>query len=283
MAERKWSDAIPLLQRVLRTSPRRLKSGTSWRDVALLLNRYDVALDAYRHLIELEPAEPLGYLGAAEVLLKERRLGAARARALEAAALATDNDPGTLASRGAAHALVARIALAQRDADGAREQATLAQQADPGLADAGVRRGTDSLRPGQVRGGAAGVRGGRGSGEEARRDADPGAALLCRRDADAARTAAGGRSGIPERSCGAFRRTSAPGQRSRRCITRRDSRTPRTAAITDMLRAAPTPEYLHDRRAPVDLVRPARARRRRSAPKRGARFPKAARRASTNN
>ena len=61
-------------------------------------------------------------------------MGAARARALEAAALATDNDPRDAASRGAAHALVARVALAQRDADGAREQATLAQQADPGLA-----------------------------------------------------------------------------------------------------------------------------------------------------
>ena len=133
-AERKWADAIPLLQRVLRSEPRLTEVWKELAHVALLLNRHDVALDAYRHLIVLEPAEPLGYLGAAEVLLKERRMGAARARALEAAALATGNDPRDAASLGAAHALVARVALAQRDADGAREQATLAQQADSGLA-----------------------------------------------------------------------------------------------------------------------------------------------------
>ena len=112
--------------------------------------------------------------------------------------------------------------------------------------------------------------------QEARRDADPGAALLCRRDADAARSAAGGRSGIPERSCGAFRRTSAPGQPSRRCITRRDSRTPRTPP-------SPTCCARHPRRRPTRSPRAcgprsaSPARRRRSAPKRGARFPKAAR------
>jgi cytochrome c-type biogenesis protein CcmH/NrfG len=37
------------------------------------LNRSDVALDAYRHIIQLEPAHPDGYLGAADVLLKDRR------------------------------------------------------------------------------------------------------------------------------------------------------------------------------------------------------------------
>jgi arylsulfatase A-like enzyme/cytochrome c-type biogenesis protein CcmH/NrfG len=131
VAERKWTEAIPLLQGILRDDP---KVTAVWRelaDLALLLNRNDVALDAYRRIIELEPSEPGGYLGAAEVLMKERRLGAARTRALEGAVIAMDKDAR---SRGTAHALVARLALAQRDVDGARQQASAAQQADPGLA-----------------------------------------------------------------------------------------------------------------------------------------------------
>jgi len=135
--ERKWTDAIALLQRVLRDDPEVTEVWNALADAALLLNRYDVALDAYRHIIELEPSEPEGYLGAAEVLLKERRFGAARTRALEAAVIATGREPGDAAhsrARGAAHALVARIALAQRDVNGARQQAVLAQRADPGLA-----------------------------------------------------------------------------------------------------------------------------------------------------
>ena len=133
-ADRRWSEAIPLLQRVVTDEPQLSDVWKALAGVALLMNRYDLALDANRRLIELEPDGPQGYLGTAEVLLKERRPGLARARALEAAALATDDDPRAAASLAAARALAARIALAQRDVDGAREQATLAQQADPGLA-----------------------------------------------------------------------------------------------------------------------------------------------------
>ena len=130
MTDRKWSDAIPLFQRVLRDEPEVTEVWNELADVSLLANRYDVALDAYRHIMALEPAEPDGYLGAAEVLLKERKLDDARARATEAADLSADKDP---ASRAAAHTLLARIALARRDLDAAREEAALAVEADPGL------------------------------------------------------------------------------------------------------------------------------------------------------
>lgn len=128
--QRKWGDAIALLQRVLREEPDVAQVWNELAGVSRLANRYDLALDAYRHIIELEPAGPGGYLGAADVLLKERKLGEARTRALEATVFSLNEDARP---RGAAHALLARIALAQRDVEGARKQADLAQQADPAL------------------------------------------------------------------------------------------------------------------------------------------------------
>ena len=130
MAEQKWPEAMAQLQRVLRDEP---GASEVWNDLAgaaLLLNRYDVALDAYRHIIELEPAQPDGYLGAADVLLKERRFDEARARATDAVDVLADGDSR---SRALAHELLARIALARRDTEEAREEAALAQQADPAL------------------------------------------------------------------------------------------------------------------------------------------------------
>ena len=130
LAEQKWPEAMTQLQRVLRDEP---GASEVWNDLAgaaLLLNRYDVALDAYRHIIELEPAQPDGYLGAADVLLKERRFDEARARATEAVDVLADGDSR---SRALAHELLARIALARHLVEEAREEAALAQQADPGL------------------------------------------------------------------------------------------------------------------------------------------------------
>lgn len=129
-AQRKWGDAIALLQRVLREEPDVAQVWNELAGVSRLANRYDLALDAYRHIIELEPAGPGGYLGAADVLLKERKLEDARARATEAADVSADKAPR---SRAAAHALLARIALARRDPDAAREEAALALEADSGL------------------------------------------------------------------------------------------------------------------------------------------------------
>jgi choline-sulfatase len=128
--QRKWADAIVLLQRVLGEEPDVTQVWNELAGVAWLANRYDVALDAYRHIIELNPSEPGAYLGAAEVLLKERKLEEARARATEAADVSAEKDART---RAAAHALLARIALARRDAALARDEAALAFEADPRL------------------------------------------------------------------------------------------------------------------------------------------------------
>jgi arylsulfatase A-like enzyme/cytochrome c-type biogenesis protein CcmH/NrfG len=131
VADGEFSDAVTLLQHVVRDEPLATEAWNELAEAARLLARHEVALDAYRRIIELEPAGPKGYLGAAEVLLKERRLEEAHARATTAAEVSAGvDDP----SRAAAHALLARIELAQKDLEGAREQATLAQDADPLLA-----------------------------------------------------------------------------------------------------------------------------------------------------
>jgi tetratricopeptide (TPR) repeat protein len=130
LAEQKWPEAMAQFQRVLRDEPGALEVWNDLAGAALLLNRYDVALDAYRHIIELEPGQPDGYLGAADILLKERRFDEARARAAEAVAVLADGDSR---SRALAHELLARIALARHLLEEAREEAALAQQADPGL------------------------------------------------------------------------------------------------------------------------------------------------------
>jgi arylsulfatase A-like enzyme/Tfp pilus assembly protein PilF len=126
----RYSDAITALQRILRDEPQIPEVWSELAETARLLARHDLALEAYRHIIELEPDDPSGFAGAAEVLLKERRLEEARTRALEAAGVAAD---GPAPARAAAHQLLARIELARRDAEGAREQADLAHQADSTL------------------------------------------------------------------------------------------------------------------------------------------------------
>jgi choline-sulfatase len=129
-AARNWSDALPVLQRVARDEPQALEVWNELAGTARLLNRYDLAFDAYRHIIELDPMRPQGYLDAADTLFKQRRLEEARVRAAQAVAVAAESDRRSLA---AAHTLLARIALARREPEAARDEAELAHRADPGV------------------------------------------------------------------------------------------------------------------------------------------------------
>jgi tetratricopeptide (TPR) repeat protein len=129
-ADRKWSQAISLLQRILREDPGMLNLWEQLATFALRLERYDQAVDAYKHIIELKESEPRAYIGAATALLKLRKLDEARADAELAASVAAETDGR---SRATAHELLARIALARRDVNGARDEADLARKADPTL------------------------------------------------------------------------------------------------------------------------------------------------------
>jgi choline-sulfatase len=128
--ERKWREAIALLQQILKTDPGMADVWSQLATFAGRADRQDLALDAYKHFIELKPAEPGGYLGAAATLLRMQKLKEARDHAQLAVDMAPEADRR---SRENAHELLVKIALAHHNADEARTEAELAHQADPRL------------------------------------------------------------------------------------------------------------------------------------------------------
>ena len=125
-AEHRWGDALALMQTVVRAEPEMPDMWSELAGYASLLGRYDTALDAYRHVIDLDSASPSGYLGAAATLMKQQKPREAVLQAAIAADLATD-----ATATADAHELLARLAVARRDAETARAEAAMAQQADP--------------------------------------------------------------------------------------------------------------------------------------------------------
>jgi arylsulfatase A-like enzyme/Tfp pilus assembly protein PilF len=126
--ERKWRQAIALLQEILREDP---AMADVWAQVAVFagrIDRFDQVLDAHKHYIALKPDEPQAYLGAAGALLRLRKLADAREHATLAIEVAGEKDAR---SRAQAHELLARLALVQRDFDTARAEATRSAEADP--------------------------------------------------------------------------------------------------------------------------------------------------------
>jgi arylsulfatase A-like enzyme/Flp pilus assembly protein TadD len=128
--ERKWNQAIALLQSIVKSEPQLSEVWSQIAGFAMSMDRYELAADAYHRVSTLEPSSPGAYLGAAAALLKQHKLDDARDHAERAAEAAGPRDTG---SRAAAHALLARIALARHDAEAARQEAVLAQQADTAL------------------------------------------------------------------------------------------------------------------------------------------------------
>jgi arylsulfatase A-like enzyme/Tfp pilus assembly protein PilF len=127
---RKWPQAIGLLQRILREDPGMADVWSQLAVFATRFDRHDIAVDAYKHYIALKPKEPAAYIGAAAGLLKLRKFAEAREHANLAADVAAEDDRRSKAS---AHEMLAKIALARHDIEAAREEATLAREADPML------------------------------------------------------------------------------------------------------------------------------------------------------
>jgi arylsulfatase A-like enzyme/predicted Zn-dependent protease len=126
--ERNWREAVRLLQEIVKEDPEMADVWSQLATFAGRLDRQDLALDAYKHFIDLKPSDPGGYLGAAATLLRMQKLKDAREQAQFAAEMTTDADTR---SRESAHELLAKIALARHEADEARAEAERAQQADP--------------------------------------------------------------------------------------------------------------------------------------------------------
>ncbi len=128
--ERKWPQAIALLQRILREDPEMADVWSQLAVFATRFDRWDQAVDAYKHYIALKPQEPTAYIGAAAGLLKLRKLDEARDHAALAADVAPKDDRR---SRASAHEMLAKIALARHDIGAAREEAARAREEDPTL------------------------------------------------------------------------------------------------------------------------------------------------------
>jgi len=128
--ERKWREAVALLQEILKEDPGMADVWSQLATFAGRIDRQDLALDAYKHFIELKPSDPGGYLGAAATLLRMQKMKDAREHAELAVQIAPDADAR---SRENAHELLAKIALARHDADEARAEAALAQKVEPRL------------------------------------------------------------------------------------------------------------------------------------------------------
>jgi arylsulfatase A-like enzyme/cytochrome c-type biogenesis protein CcmH/NrfG len=128
--QRKWPQAIGLLQQILHEDP---EMADVWSQLAVFATRFDrtdLSVDAYKHYIALKPQEPTAYIGAAAGLLRLRKLDEARDHAALAIEVAADTDHRSKAS---AHEMLARIALSKHDADTAREEARLAHEEDAAL------------------------------------------------------------------------------------------------------------------------------------------------------
>jgi len=128
--QRKWPQAIALLQQILRDDPEMADVWSQLAVFATRVDRFDQAVDAYKHYIELKPHEPAAYIGAAAALLKLRKLDEARDHAQLAVDVAA---PADHRARASAHEMLAKIALARHDTGAAREHAALAREADPTL------------------------------------------------------------------------------------------------------------------------------------------------------
>ena len=128
-AGRKWGPAIALLQGIVKQDDGLVEVWGQIAAFAMVMDRYDLAADAYRHVVMLEPSKAGGHLGAASALLRLHKMD----EALEHAEQAAQAGERNAASRAAVHVLLAKIALARHDADAARQEAGLARQADPAL------------------------------------------------------------------------------------------------------------------------------------------------------
>ncbi|MGE5244909.1 MAG: sulfatase-like hydrolase/transferase [Betaproteobacteria bacterium] len=128
---RQWPQAIALLQQILKDDPGMADVWTQLATIDIRAARFEQAIDAYKHAIELQPAVANTYIGAASAMLHLRKFEDARKHAELAAQVASDaNDAHMVAS---AHEMLANIALARHDEDAARQEAALAQKAEPSL------------------------------------------------------------------------------------------------------------------------------------------------------
>jgi arylsulfatase A-like enzyme/Tfp pilus assembly protein PilF len=118
--------AIDRFRALVRDEPERVDLWLHLAAAATDDERMDVAAEAFKQATRLTPEAAEASLGAADALIRLRKLDEARHYAQQA--IDTPRVAPDAASEG--HELLARIALARRDADAARDEAAAAEQAD---------------------------------------------------------------------------------------------------------------------------------------------------------
>ena len=121
--QRKFEDATALYKEVLADEPNMTDVWLQLAEVYVRQGMSEDALHAFGEAIKRNPRDPGSLMGAAAALLRLGRLDEARKHGELAVALAPAG----------AHELLAKIALARKDKDGALREARLAQDADPTL------------------------------------------------------------------------------------------------------------------------------------------------------
>ena len=141
--ERKWLPAIARLQQILNDDPEMADVWSQLATFSARADRFDLAIDAYKHYIELKPSDPSGYIGAAGAYLHTKKLDEAREHAQLAADVSADRD---VRSRG----IGPRTAREDRaGSPGSRQGprgSRVGAQGRPGTAASDVRRSAHPLR-----------------------------------------------------------------------------------------------------------------------------------------
>jgi tetratricopeptide (TPR) repeat protein len=129
-ASRDYGQSILLLREVLADNPT-MKDG--WLQLAVQLvrsGRYPEALDAFKRLVEADPADANSFVSVGGVLFTLGRLDEAQAHAEMALSKVTKADQR---ARVSACELLVRVALGRKDRAAARRAAERSQQSDPGF------------------------------------------------------------------------------------------------------------------------------------------------------
>jgi len=128
--ERKFTESAALFRQILADNRAMKDVWLQLANVYIRAGRMRDAVEAYKHLLELDPTNTSGLLGASAGLLKLKKLDEAAAHAEIAARVAPAEERRV---RATAYELLAKIALRRRDGEEARRYAGLAQETDPSL------------------------------------------------------------------------------------------------------------------------------------------------------
>lgn len=121
-----WDAAIERYRALLQEEPALPDLWIHLAAAARHVERFELAGEAFKRAALLAPDNPEAHLGAGFALLRLRKLDESRIQAQQV----LDTPRVTAIAQATAHELLARVALARRDVERARSEATLAEKAD---------------------------------------------------------------------------------------------------------------------------------------------------------